>query len=55
MVLSYKKIDMDIVLLLFHLQKYIEEKVSPEEKLEWVKVHIGKGFAGKKILKEIWK
>ncbi|XP_008218607.1 PREDICTED: glutathione S-transferase zeta class-like isoform X2 [Prunus mume] len=26
-------------------QKYIEEKVSPEEKLEWAKVHIGKGFA----------
>ncbi|XP_021824476.1 glutathione S-transferase zeta class-like [Prunus avium] len=25
--------------------KYIEEKVSPEEKLEWAKVHIGKGFA----------
>ncbi|XP_048443327.1 glutathione S-transferase zeta class-like isoform X3 [Pyrus x bretschneideri] len=25
--------------------KYIEEKVSPDEKLEWVKVHIGKGFS----------
>ncbi|TQD74596.1 hypothetical protein C1H46_039868 [Malus baccata] len=25
--------------------KYIEEKVSPDEKIEWVKFHIGKGFS----------
>ncbi|CAN6543403.1 unnamed protein product [Malus baccata var. baccata] len=25
--------------------KYLEEKVSPDEKIEWVKFHIGKGFS----------
>ncbi|CAN6543404.1 unnamed protein product [Malus baccata var. baccata] len=25
---------------------YLEEKVSPDEKIEWVKFHIGKGFSG---------
>ncbi|KAK9928620.1 hypothetical protein M0R45_025745 [Rubus argutus] len=30
--------------------KYIEEKVSPVEKIEWAKVHIGKGFAALEVL-----
>ncbi|KAA8536662.1 hypothetical protein F0562_029140 [Nyssa sinensis] len=33
--------------------KYIEEKVSSDEKLVWVKYHIGKGFAAlEKLLKD---
>lgn len=34
-------------LWLLHLQKYIDEKFSPDEKLPWVKHFLGKGFAGK--------
>ncbi|XP_057470344.1 glutathione S-transferase zeta class-like isoform X2 [Actinidia eriantha] len=34
-------------------QRYIEEKVNPEEKLVWVKYHIEKGFAAvEKLLKD---
>jgi hypothetical protein len=39
-----------ILILLFcfsHLQKYIEEKVGPNEPLALGKQHIEKGFAGK--------
>lgn len=36
--------------LLFNVQKYIGEKVHPDEKLVWVQCHIGKGFAGKLYL-----
>ncbi|OAY46653.1 hypothetical protein MANES_06G016600v8 [Manihot esculenta] len=33
--------------------KYIEEKVSPDEKLPWLQYHIGKGFAAlEKLLKD---
>nr|XP_048335784.1 glutathione S-transferase zeta class-like isoform X2 [Ziziphus jujuba var. spinosa] len=33
--------------------KYIEEKVSPDEKLPWVQCHIGKGFESlEKLLKD---
>ncbi|KAH7520879.1 hypothetical protein FEM48_Zijuj08G0192500 [Ziziphus jujuba var. spinosa] len=31
-------------------QKYIEEKVSPDEKLPWVQWHIGKGFESLEML-----
>lgn len=34
-------------LWLLHLQKYIDEKFDPDEKLPWVKHFLGKGFAGK--------
>ena len=37
---------MFIVIMHFHLQKYIEEKVSPEEKLCCTKNAIEKGFTG---------
>jgi hypothetical protein len=30
-----------------HLQKYIEEKVGPNEQISWAEQHIEKGFAGK--------
>lgn len=33
--------------LIFYLQKYIGEKVSPDERLPWVQHQIGNGFAGK--------
>lgn len=33
-------------MLLLGLQKYIEEKLGPDEKLAWAKHHIEKGFAG---------
>jgi hypothetical protein len=40
-----------MILILFfcfsHLQKYIEEKVGPNEQLAWAKQHIEKGLAGK--------
>ncbi|KAJ4958245.1 hypothetical protein NE237_025356 [Protea cynaroides] len=29
-----------------YVLKYIEEKISPDEKFAWVQHHIGKGFAG---------
>lgn len=45
--------NIDLIRCFSNLQKYIEEKVSPEEKIEWAKVHIGKGFAGK-IWKDYW-
>jgi len=32
--------------LFFYLQKYIEKKVSPGEKLPWVQSVISKGFTG---------
>lgn len=39
----------DIVplLLFFYLQRYIEKEFGPDQKLPWLRYHIGKGFAGK--------
>lgn len=33
--------------VVFNLQKYIGEKVSPDEVVPWVRSQIEKGFAGK--------
>ncbi|TYG49445.1 hypothetical protein ES288_D10G095100v1, partial [Gossypium darwinii] len=43
----------DLVKKALNFQEYIEEKVSPDEKIPWTKVHIEKGFeALKKLLKD---
>ncbi|MBA0870007.1 hypothetical protein Goshw_006466, partial [Gossypium schwendimanii] len=34
----------DLVKKALNVQEYIEEKVSPDEKIPWTKVHIEKGF-----------
>lgn len=34
------------ILVLLYLQKYIEEKIGPDEKLPWTQRVIGKGFTG---------
>jgi hypothetical protein len=39
-----------IAVLLFYLQKFIEAKVGPDEKLPWVQSVIRKGFTGESRL-----
>lgn len=42
----YSAYDRFIDILLFCLQKYVEGKVGPDEKLPWVQNVIKKGFTG---------
>lgn len=37
----------ELIIMPFNLQKYLEEKCGTEEKLSWIHMIIGKGFLGK--------